>query len=96
MPFRTCGKVGVKIYKTHKEFWEHYQKLPRNIQQQADKSFELLQRNPRHPSLNFKKVGETDWSVRINRAYRALAFEDEGYFVWFWIGKHDEYVRRIQ
>ena len=50
---------------------------------------------PKHPSLNFKQVGKTDWSVRINRSYRALAFEAEGTFVWFWIGKHDEYMRRI-
>lgn len=92
---RIWGQAGAKIYKTRSEFWEHYQNLPQEIQQQTDKCFQLLQQDPKHPSLNFKQVGKTDWSVRINRSYRALAFEAEGTFVWFWIGKHDEYMRRI-
>ncbi len=93
---RICGQAGAQIYKTRREFWEHYQNLPQAVQRQADKCFELLQRDPKHPSLNFKQVGKTDWSVRINRGYRALAFEDEGTFIWFWIGPHNEYMRRIQ
>ena len=62
----------------------------------TDKNFTLLKQNRKHPSLNFKKVGKTRWSVRIKRNYRALAREENGIFVWFWIGRHDEYLRRIQ
>jgi hypothetical protein len=87
---------GVPIYKTNQAFWACYQNLPREIQQRADKSFGLLNQNPKHPSLNFKKVGKKVWSVRISRDYRALAREDDRIFVWYWIGKHDEYMRRIR
>ena len=87
---------GVPIYKTNQAFWACYQNLPREIQQRADKSFDLLNQNPKHPSLNFKKVGKKVWSVHISRDYRALAREDDRIFVWYWIGKHDEYMRRIR
>ena len=87
---------GVPIYKTNQAFWACYQNLPREIQQRADKSFDLLNQNPKHPSLNFKKVGKKVWSVCISRDYRALAREDDRIFVWYWIGKHDEYMRRIR
>lgn len=60
----------------------------------ADKSFELLKENPRHPSLHFKKVGKL-WSVRVGSRHRALATKDENELVWFWIGDHDEYDRLI-
>jgi hypothetical protein len=93
---RICGQVGAKIYKTNQAFWECYRSLPREIQRRADKNFALLKQDPEHPSLNFKRVGRTRWSARISRNYRALAREEDGILVWFWIGKHDEYMRRIQ
>ena len=38
-------------------FWEKYEQLPENIKKLADKNFELLKKNPYHPSLHSKKVG---------------------------------------
>ena len=61
----------------------------------ARKNFELLKQDPRHPSLHFKQIGEY-WSVRVGLRYRALAVEDEGDYVWGWIGSHGEYERRIE
>ncbi len=87
---------GVKIYKVDQSFWEKYHNLPRQLQQCADKSFALLKQNPKHPSLDFKKVGKDLWSARITRDYRVLAREEENTLVWFWVGKHDEYMRLIQ
>ncbi len=84
---------NIKHVKTLR-FRKHYQNLPRFVQQLADKSFELLKQNPSHPSLGFKKVN-TYWSVRVGINYRTLAFEKEGTYFWFWIGKHDEYMRLI-
>ena len=92
---RICEQVGAKIYKTNQAFWTYYRSLPREIQRRADKNFDLLKQDPEHPSLSFKKVGKTRWSVRVSRNYRALAREEDGTLVWFWIGKHDEYMRRI-
>jgi hypothetical protein len=39
------------------EFWLHYRRLPDAIKELADKNFELLRADPKHPSLHFKKIG---------------------------------------
>jgi hypothetical protein len=39
------------------EFWLHYHALPPRIRTSADKQFSLLEGNPQHPSLQFKKIG---------------------------------------
>lgn len=76
------------------DFWECYDALPREIRRKADKAFEQLKRNPRHHSLRFKKVGAF-WSARVDASHRALAVEDEGDIVWFWIGSHAAYERQL-
>jgi hypothetical protein len=76
-------------------FWIAYDKLPVGIRELADKNYELLKTNPRHPSLQFKKVGEY-WSVRVGRSYRALGIDSSEGIAWFWIGSHDEYETLIQ
>lgn len=76
------------------DFWYHYRQLPRNIQDLADRCYELLKQNPRHPSLHFKKVGQF-WSVRVGLHYRAVAVEGEGEMAWFWIGSHREYDKLL-
>jgi hypothetical protein len=64
--------------------------LPLETQQLADRAFELLKRDPHHPSLHLKKVGRY-WSARVGMHYRALAVEAADGLVWFWIGAHAEY-----
>jgi hypothetical protein len=72
-----------------------YEALPSSVRKLSDANYELLKRDPRHPSLQFKKVGRY-WSVRVGLRHRALAVEvDEGY-LWFWIGSHAEYDRLIR
>jgi len=39
-------------------FWELYAELPATIQELADKNFELLKADPKHPSLRLKKAGK--------------------------------------
>jgi hypothetical protein len=80
---------------TSSRFWERYNQLPAEIREQADKQFELLKRNPAHPSLRFKKIGRY-WSARVNVGIRALAVESGADLVWFWIGAHREYERMIK
>ncbi|HYR21577.1 MAG TPA: hypothetical protein VEP30_01455 [Chthoniobacterales bacterium] len=72
------------------EFWANYNRLPQVVRELADKKFELLKTEPRHPSLRLKKVRQF-WSVRIGLHYRALAKERPEGLVWFWIGSHDAY-----
>jgi len=38
--------------------------LPASVQKLASENYALLRRDPRHPSLQFKKVGNY-WSVRV-------------------------------
>ncbi|MEE9260857.1 MAG: hypothetical protein V3U40_07090 [Candidatus Scalindua sediminis] len=63
-------------------FWACYETLPKDIQRLADKNFELLKTNPRHPSLHFKKI-DNYRSVRVGRKHRALAVEIEDGLLWF-------------
>jgi len=76
-------------------FWEAYGKLPKQVRDLADKNYDLLKENPRHPSLQFKKVRRF-WSVRIGLRYRALATEADGNLVWFWIGSHADYDAMLE
>ncbi len=75
-------------------FWFHYRQLPTDIQSVANKNYSLLKNNPRHPSLQFKKVGKV-WSIRVGLKHRALSIQIPEGFLWFWIGEHDEYDRKI-
>jgi hypothetical protein len=76
-------------------FWELYEKLPAAVQELADKNFELLKSDSKHPSLHLKKTGKY-WSERVGIKYRALGIEvDEG-MLWFWIGTHAEYDKVLE
>ena len=57
-------------------FWAAYQRLPSRVRELADKNYQLLKRDPQHPSQHFKKVGRF-WSVRIGRSYLALAVQQQ-------------------
>ena len=79
---------------TTANFWVCYGKLPKIVQELADKNYELLKADSHHPSLHFKKIGNYR-AVRIGLQYRALAIESPDGLVWFWIGLHSEYDRII-
>jgi len=38
-------------------FWALYRALPAEVRALADKNFELLKNDQRHPSLHFKRIG---------------------------------------
>ncbi len=79
------------------KFWKEYNSLPNNIQDLADKAYQLFKENPNHPSLHFKKVGNKQpiYSVRINDDFRALGYKIDNNIYWFWIGNHDNYDKLI-
>ena len=76
-------------------FWETYQKLPARVRELADKNFDILKKDPRHPSLHFKRIGRY-WSVRVGSRYRALGVQVDEDMVWFWIGSHSDYDALIR
>lgn len=81
-------------HSTTRRFWMCYDALPEEARALADKNYELLKKNPRHPSLHFKKTGKV-WSVRVGIHHRAIAVEIEDGFLWVWIGLHAEYDKLI-
>jgi hypothetical protein len=85
----------ISRHKTNGDFWSHYRLLPSEIQSLALKNYDLLKKDARHPSLQFKKVGKL-WSVRVGLDHRALAVPIPEGFLWFWIGRHDEYDRILK
>jgi len=76
------------------KFWTLYRALPTDVRSLADKNYELLKLDSRHPSLHFKKVGEL-WPVRVGIHYRALAVEVESGMYWIWIGTHADYEKIV-
>jgi len=82
------------VHRTTDRFWKRFGNLPSSIQKTSKKNFELLKKNPLHPSLHFKKVGNF-WSVRAGISHRALAVEDGADFIWVWIGNHGEYEQLL-
>ncbi len=77
-------------------FWRSYETLPAAVRQQADRAYELLKADPRHPSLHLKKVGRF-WSVRVGLRHRALALEaGDELWLWVWIGTHAQYDQLLQ
>nr|WP_316181618.1 MULTISPECIES: hypothetical protein [unclassified Bradyrhizobium] len=74
--------------------WAAYELLPEAIKRLADQNFEPLKRDPRHPSLQFKKVGRF-WSARVGLRHRALATEIDDGYLWFWIGSHADYDKLV-
>jgi hypothetical protein len=50
-----------------RDFWEAYDRLPQKTRSLADKNYALLKENPRHPSLQFKKVGRSVSALIIVR-----------------------------
>jgi len=83
------------MHRANADFWKEYRTLPPEIRDRADKQFALLRANPRHPSLQFKKLaqraGRELWSARVTLKYRALAVKLDDDYIWFWIGEHDIY-----
>ncbi|MDQ3328871.1 MAG: hypothetical protein M3506_10165 [Chloroflexota bacterium] len=73
--------------------------LPAPIRRQARAAFGEFERDPYHPSLQFKRVVPSDptiYSVRISLRYRALCSRRDGDAVWFWIGSHADYDQMLR
>jgi hypothetical protein len=71
-----------------------YGALPEEIRELADKNYALLRANPRHPSLQLKRI-EDLWSVRVGQHYRALGIDAPGGIQWIWIGSHADYDKYL-
>ena len=71
--------------------------LPPHVQELARKAYRQWQQDRWHPSLRFKPAGDSVWSARVTKGYRALAEEQsDGTFLWYWIGSHNAYDKRLR
>jgi hypothetical protein len=79
-----------------RKFWKCFQALPHEVRQLARGNYDLLKKNPAHPSLQFKFVCSGRFrSVRVGLHYRALGIPVPEGVQWFWIGSHAEYDQII-
>ena len=78
-----------------RRFWELSQALPSEVQDLAVKNYRLWRRNPRHPSLRFRRLqgSEDRFSLRVGDRYRALGRLAGEKMIWVWIGTHSDYDR---
>ena len=76
-------------------FWAQFEALPSEIQKLAVKNYRLWRREPRHPSLRFRRLqgSEDRFTVRIGDHYRALGRQKGDRLTWVWIGSHADYDR---
>ncbi len=83
---------------TTEGFRREFAKLPKAIQERARAAYRQFRVNPRHKSLQFKKMHCTRpvYSARVNDDYRVLGVVEGDAIGWFWIGKHEEYERMLK
>jgi len=76
------------------EFWYNYRALSIQIQQIADRAFDHMNSDPRHPGLHLKQVDEF-WTARVGLHHRAVGVTVSDGVSWFWIGTHAEYDKLL-
>ena len=79
---------------TTRSFRAAFRALPAGVRQCARRAYRLWHEDPDLPELRFKRVGD-DVSIRVGRDYRALGILEGETVYWYWIGRHDEYDRRV-
>ena len=72
-------------------FAADYDALPQQLRQRVDKALGLLLENPRHPSLQVKKMKGYDnrWEGRVTLHYRFTFSFDGDTYVLLRVGTHD-------
>lgn len=81
---------------TH-DFWERYRRLPREVRNVARRAYVFWKADPRHGSLQFKKLKPElpFYSVRVGQDYRAVGLLEGDTVYWDFIGTHAEYDHYI-
>ena len=72
-------------------FAKEYERLPQPLQRRVDKVLGLLLENPRHPSLQIKRIRgqENRWEGRVTLHYRFIfSLEGDAYLL-LRVGTHD-------
>ena len=72
-------------------FKKFYKSLPETIPQKTDKALTLLFSNPKHPSLQVKKLEgiHNIWYLRVDRQYRLTFQIEKEFYIIRHVGLHD-------
>ena len=84
----------IEVYPSSR-FRKSFKKLPKNIQEKAERRDEMFRDNPFAPILESHKLGgklKEYWSYSVDEHYRVLfRFERRNTVIYFDIGTHDIY-----
>jgi hypothetical protein len=85
------------ISRTTRTFRDAYRDLPAPVRRQARQPYRLFLHNFRHPGLRFKQMDakRNIYSARVGLDHRALGVFDGSEVVWYWIGPHSSYDKRV-
>lgn len=83
--------------RTTRRFWQLFDALPVEVQDQAREAYRHWADNHQHPSLRFRRVEDTIplYSARVGIGYRAVGRREGDTITWFWIGSHADYDRLL-
>ncbi len=84
---------------TRPTFWRCYRGLPEDVRREVRLAYRMWLTDPYQPSLRFKSMsGKSNlWSVRVNnRGYRVMGVREKDLMTWFFVGRHDEYLRSVK
>lgn len=86
------------ISKTTEQFRNQLREMPDAVRALARKAYSRWQSDPRHPSLQFKRIHSREpiYSVRIGIHWRAVCVLENDTAIWFWIGSHAAYDALIK
>lgn len=72
-------------------FRKDYERLPRPLQRRMNKALRFLLQNPRHPSLQIKKIKgyENRWEGRVTLHYRFTFTIEVDTYILLRVGTHD-------
>ena len=91
--------ISIKI----SEFEDCFQKLEKDIQKSVIESYEKWKNDPQLVGFKLLPPTKDIYSAKIftkHGEYRSLAkkvaLEGKTAFVWFWVGSHEDYNKKIQ
>ena len=72
-------------------FATDYDRLPQQLQRRTDRALGVLLENPRHPSLQVKRMKgfENRWDARVSLHYRLIFTMENDAYVLLRVGTHD-------
>ena len=85
------------ISRLTREYLDAFRRLDPEVQRKVQRAYDLFKDNPRHGSLQFKRVKGTRnrYSARVDDNFRVLGELNGNTITWRWVGPHDEYDRMI-